>query len=173
MTKAINEIILISACLAGVECNYKGEASSAWQRGLQSFLNRAFQKGILLVPICPEQLGGLPTPRNPSELQGSAVEILAGEKKVLSNQGKDVSKNFIKGAMQAAHIAHCYAAKAAILKSKSPSCGSSKVYDGSFSGKLIEGRGITTEILLADDLKVFNEKVVLADPDAIFADVLK
>ncbi|MGM0599793.1 MAG: DUF523 domain-containing protein [Candidatus Rifleibacteriota bacterium] len=168
-----NKIVLISACLAGVECNYKAKASSAWQKGLQSFFRQACQNGILFVPICPEQLGGLPTPRDPSELQGSAKQILAGQEKIISNKGKDVSNNFIKGAMQAAHFAKLYSARFAILKSKSPSCGSSQVYDGTFSGQLIDGRGITSEVLLANGLKIFNEKVVLTDSEAILSRIAR
>jgi uncharacterized protein YbbK (DUF523 family) len=169
VTKLTNRIVLISACLAGVECNYKGKASSAWQKGLRSFFVRARKNGVLFIPICPEQQGGLPTPRDPSELQGSAAQILAGQNKIISIEGKDVSDNFIKGAKQAKHIAEIYSGEFAILKSKSPSCGSSQVYDGTFTGKLIDGRGITTEVLLSSGLKIFSEKLVLSDPDLVLA----
>lgn len=120
------EKILVSACLLGVNCKYNGKNN-------ENENVKKLAEEYELIPICPEQLGGLPTPRVPSEI----VEIDGisnnKERKVINKEGIDVTETFIKGAEETLKIAKLYNIKKAILKSKSPSCGNRKVYDGSFS----------------------------------------
>lgn len=143
---------MISACLIGVNCKYSGT------NNLSSDVMNILDKYDFL-PICPEQLGGLPTPREPSEIFNcSAAEVLDGMGKIVNNKGIDCTEGFIKGGKEILYIAKKFNIKYAILKANSPSCGNQKVYDGSFSGNLILGRGITAELLIRNGIKVYNEK---------------
>lgn len=137
-------MIIISACLAGVNCKYNG--GNNLDLRIKKLLTD--KKAIL---VCPEQLGGLPTPRVPCEIVDSVY------KKVINKNGVDVTEQFIKGANETLKIANSVNAKYAILKSKSPSCGIGEIYDGTFSGKLISGNGITADLLIKNNIKVFNE----------------
>ena len=137
-----NEKILVSACLLGVNCKYDGTSNKD-----EKVLKLA--KDFILIPVCPEILGGLPTPREPAEQKG---------KKVITKSGKDVTKFFKKGAKEVLKIAKIFKIKKAILKQKSPSCGCGKIYDGTFSGKLIRGDGVTTKLLKKNKIKVFTEE---------------
>lgn len=132
---------IISACLAGTKCKWNGEAKPC-QKVIE------LVKQGTAIPVCPEQLGGLTTPRTPAEQKG---------KKVFTKDGKDVTAQFKKGAEEALKIAKLANCDEAILKSKSPSCGSDKVYDGTFSGKLIDGDGVFAKILKKNNIKVFAE----------------
>ena len=134
-------MIIVSACLAGIKCNYLGDDSSHPE------VVELVRKG-LAIPVCPEQLGGLPTPRIPAEIQG---------RKVMNKNGEDVTLNFQKGAEETLRIAKLVNCKKAILKANSPSCGLGKIYDGSFSGKLIPGNGITTELLMKNGIEIITE----------------
>lgn len=134
---------LVSACLIGMNCRYDGKSK------LNRKCLKIFKKGKL-IPVCPEQLGGLPTPREPAEQQKHGV--------VLTKANKNVTKNFIKGARETLKIAKALKTKEAILKSKSPSCSSGLIYDGTFSGKLIKGDGITTALLKKNGIKVITEE---------------
>lgn len=133
---------LVSACLAGIKCT--------WDEG-----SRPCQKVIELVkqgkaiPVCPEQLGGLPTPRIPAEQKGD---------KVFNKEGKDVTSEFENGAKETLKIAQRFDCKEAILKFKSPSCGSGKIYDGTFSKRLIDGDGVTAALLKKNGIKVISEE---------------
>ncbi|MFZ5949124.1 MAG: DUF523 domain-containing protein [Candidatus Rifleibacteriota bacterium] len=151
-------VVLISSCLLGLKCNYKAETSSAWQKGFFASVKKLVDAGVVLVPICPEQMGGMTTPRVPSELQGSAAEIFAGKGRILNRDGADVTDNFLKGAREAAYLAGIFSAKAAILKSKSPSCGISGIYDGTFAERLIDGRGMTAQALFDMGVRLLDEK---------------
>lgn len=135
------EKILISACLIGDKVTYKGGTN--YNPKYKDLLNK-----YELVPFCPEVEGGLPTPRNPSEQKGD---------KVFMNNGKDVTKHFLKGAEKALNICLALDIKIAILKEKSPSCGSKLIHDGSFSGNLIDGQGVTTKLLTKKGIKVLSE----------------
>lgn len=132
---------IVSACLAGIKCRWDGEA-------------RPCQKVIELIkqgkaiPVCPEQLGGLTTPRFPAEQKGD---------RVFTKSKEDVTAQFKKGAKEALKVALLANCDEAIIKSKSPSCGSGKVYDGTFSGKLIDGDGVFAKILKKNNIKVFSE----------------
>ena len=117
-----------------------------------------WQKGGRLIAFCPEVAGGLSVPRLPAEIQsddGNAV--LDGTAKVFDNQGNDVSENFINGAKKALETAKSNNIKVAILKSKSPSCGSSFIYDGTFSSIQKVGHGVTTALLERNGIKVFSD----------------
>lgn len=108
-----------------------------------------YLKDYEIIPICPEQLGGLPTPRPASEIIGD---------KVINNEGTDVTSNYQKGAEEALKIAKLLGIKKALLKAKSPSCGNGKIYDGTFSGTLIDGDGITTKLLKENNIEVITIK---------------
>jgi uncharacterized protein YbbK (DUF523 family) len=138
---------LISACLAGVNCRYNGGNSDCdW---VKKFMK---DKDCLLV--CPEEMGGLSTPRSPSERIGN---------KVISKDGQDVTKEFLIGAEKSIQKAEETAAeleqhiKLAILKAKSPSCGCGKIYDGTFSDVLVDGDGILTALLKEKGIPVITE----------------
>ena len=133
--------MLISACLLGVQCRYDGNAQAI--EGLDRLMER-----YTLIPICPEQLGGLPTPRTPSERR---------EGRVVTRDGRDVTAAFLHGAAQACRIAQLYGAKLALLKARSPSCGFGEIYDGSFTGRRIPGNGVTAEALSAMGVEVYSE----------------
>lgn len=133
---------LCSACLLGVKCRYNGRDSR--NKKVIELL-----KIEPLIPVCPEQLGGLPTPREPAEIVGG---------KVLTKSGKDVTENFILGARETLKIAKLLGVKEAILKQGSPSCGCGKIYDGTFSGKTVKGNGITAAMLIKHGIKVVTEK---------------
>ena len=133
---------VVSACLAGIKCRYDGR-SSPCEKVIELVKNRE------AIPVCPEQLGGLEIPRVPSEIKGD---------RVISKEGRDVTAQFEKGAEESLKIALSNNCKEAILKSKSPSCGCGKVYDGTFSGKLIEGDGIFTRLLKKNNFRVITEE---------------
>ena len=137
------ENVLISACLLGFACKYCGGSNKLTEQQLAALGER-----FRLIPVCPESAGGLPTPRDPSERLGD---------KVVSNQGRDVTAQYQKGAETALWLARRYDCKAALLKEKSPSCGSGQIYDGSFTGKLIPGDGVAAEELKKEGLIVFGE----------------
>lgn len=144
-------MILVSACLCGVKCKYNGGDNE----------NKEVLKLIekyKLIPICPEQLGGLSTPRHPSEIAlGDAKDVLNGKGKIQNNCGEDVTEQFVKGAFESLKIAKLYGAKIAILKAKSPSCGCGLIYDGTFTGTLKKGNGVTTELFLQNGIEIFTE----------------
>lgn len=133
---------LCSACLLGVKCRYDGK-----DKGHKGLIE--LSKSEVLVPVCPEQLGGLTAPREPSEQRGD---------RVFSRNGRDVTENFKKGADAVLKMAKALGAKEAIFKENSPSCGSKQVYDGTFSGKTIEGAGVTTKLLRENGIKVISEE---------------
>lgn len=142
---------LVSACLIGIKCRYDGKSN------LNRKCLKLFKKGEL-IPVCPEQLGGLPTPRSPQQIQkGTGEDVLKGKCKVKNKIGKNVTKKFIKGAKETLKIAKALDAKKAILKARSPSCGCGEIYDGTFSGKLIKGNGVTTALLKRNKIKVYTE----------------
>lgn len=141
-------MIIVSACLCGEYCRYDGGTKTDEE------LVRLVGEGKA-VPVCPEQLGGLPTPRLPSEIAGGdGSSVLEGKAKVLARDGSDVTDAFIKGADAALRIAEKYGAKKAILKAGSPSCGKGRIYDGSFSGRLKKGDGVTAALLEKNGVEV-------------------
>lgn len=135
--------ILVSQCLLGVPCRYDG-ASKAVPAVLE--LER---KGHQLIPVCPEVLGGLSTPRSPAEIQRDG--------RVVNRAGLDVTGEYRAGAERALEIARAEGCTVAILKEKSPSCGNREVYDGSFSGNLIPGMGVAARLLTQAGVRVLGE----------------
>ena len=133
--------ILISACLLGVCCRY--DAHSVTYPKIEDLRER-----FNLIPFCPEIYGGLPTPRIPAERRGD---------RVVNAHGDDVTANYQRGASEALRIARMMGCDVAILKERSPSCGSSYIYDGTFERRLISGVGVTSELLMKNGIRVFNE----------------
>jgi uncharacterized protein YbbK (DUF523 family) len=141
-------MIIVSACLCGVNCKYSGG------NNLNEEVLRLLARGEA-IPVCPEQLGGLPTPRPTMEISGgTGADVLDGEARVTSSSGADATECFVKGAQEVLKIAEAAGASEAILKSNSPSCGCGRVYDGTFSGRLVEGNGVTSELLIRNGIKV-------------------
>lgn len=111
------------------------------------------------IPACPEQLGGLSTPRPPAEIVvGSGEDVLNGKTKVITISGEDITMQFIKGAEETLKITNAFPIKAAILKERSPSCGVHQIYDGSFNNILKKGQGLTTAILKKENIPVYSEE---------------
>ena len=150
--------LLISACLLGVECNHEGRGSP---RAVVEELARHYR----LVPVCPEVLGGLATPRAAAELTGGdgAAVIAGGEDaRVVNFAGDDVTAAYRRGADAAVEVALAVGARRAVLKARSPSCGSVAVYDGSFSRRLVPGRGVAAAALAAAGLEVVSDEGAVA-----------
>jgi len=142
--------ILISACLAGFNTKYNGG------HNYNEIFADMVKKGKA-VPFCPEQAGGLTTPRNPSEITGGdGRDVLEGKARVITDKGEDVTEAFIRGAEEALKLAKLIGADTAILKSRSPSCSTKCVYDGTFSGTLRDGMGVTAAYLKAHGVKVID-----------------
>lgn len=133
--------VLVSACLLGAMCRYDAKCVSS-----EAVCREACARGW--IPVCPEQLGGLCTPRPPAERQGEAVR---------TRDGGDVTEAYRRGAEQTLRLAKLYGARYAILKERSPSCGSGIIYDGTFSGTKIPGDGMTAQLLKAAGVEVFGE----------------
>ncbi|MBO7303596.1 MAG: DUF523 domain-containing protein [Clostridia bacterium] len=138
------ENLLISACLLGAACRYDGREGKVTKIA-------ELCKKYNLVPVCPEIYGGLPTPRTPSERVGD---------KVLMRDGADVTENYLRGAIAAYKLCEQLGCRKALLKERSPSCGSGEIYDGTFSGKLVTGDGVTAEYLKKRGITVFGESEV-------------
>ena len=144
---------LCSACLLGVKCAWHGKDRYRNEKAIE--LSRREK----LIPVCPEQLAGLPTPRPSAEIQnGSGEDVLEGKAKIMNNKGKDVTEQFLKGAQKVLEIARERGAAGFIGKARSPSCGCGKIYDGTFSGKVIEGNGVTTALLKRNGIKVISDE---------------
>lgn len=138
------ENILISACLIGCNTRYKGDSH------ILEKLPQLMEK-YNLIPVCPEQLGGLSTPRDPSEIVNG---------RVLSCKGVDVTTQFNRGAKEALRLAELYNCSAAILKERSPSCGQGQIYDGTFTGTLTNGDGITAALLAKSGIRIIGESQI-------------
>lgn len=137
---------LVSSCLAGINCRYDGK------NNLNKKVAELVKAGEA-IPVCPEVLGGLPTPRDPSEI----IVDKKRNKRVVSEKGKDVTAEFKLGAEKTLKIAQIVEAKKAILQQRSPSCGCGKIYDGTFSSNLIKGSGLTAELLIENGIEVLTE----------------
>jgi uncharacterized protein YbbK (DUF523 family) len=152
-------MIIVSACLAGLNCKYNGGNNECIE------VIRLIKSGKA-IPICPEQLGGLATPRPVAEIyKGTGAEVLDGKCRVMRINGEDVTSEFIKGAYETLKIAQMAGAKKAILKSKSPSCGFGHIYDGSFKDILTEGNGVTAELLIRNGISVKGTGLLTTNQD--------
>lgn len=136
--------LLVSACLLGTPCRYDGRSKADARV-------QAMAEKYELIPVCPEQLGGLPTPRVPSERRGE---------RVVMRSGRDVTAEYRRGAEAALALCLKNGCKAAVLKERSPSCGCGEVYDGTFSRRLIAGDGVTAEALKERGITVYGESDV-------------
>lgn len=137
-------VVLVSACFLGVHCRYNG-------KGELDEAVKALMEQAVLIPVCPEIMGGLATPRDPAERAGDQVLTIAGA---------DVTAAYKKGAEETLRLAQLYGCRLAILKERSPSCGSGRIYDGSHSKKQVDGDGITAELLKKYGIQVFGESKI-------------
>jgi len=149
---------LISACLVGMCTNYLGQAYTV--REFAAMLERGE-----VVPACPEQLGGLPTPRPPAEIQPgcNGFAVLEGKARVLRQSGEDVTEEFIRGAREILKLAQAFRADLVILKERSPSCGVHTIHDGNFCGRLVSGTGVAAALLKRHGLQVLSDEQYLKD----------
>ncbi len=136
--------ILVSACLLGVECRYNG-------KGVLDPAVKALMDRHCLIPVCPEIMGGLATPRTPAERACG---------RVITRDGEDVTPAYEKGAEEVLKLAMLYGCRAAVLKERSPSCGNGQIYDGTFTGKLTEGEGVCAGLLKSHGIKVYGESQI-------------
>ena len=136
--------LLVSACLLGVSCRYDGGSNQLPQ--LKQLL-----KEHTCIPICPEQMGGLPTPRPPAERLGD---------RVVTRDGEDVTEAFVRGPAEVLRLADLYRCRHALLKERSPSCGCGQIYDGTFTGTLTEGEGMTAQMLRRGKVKIYGESQI-------------
>ncbi len=135
-------MVVVSACLLGMNTKYNGNNN----------INEevvALKDKFVLVPLCPEQLGGLTTPRTPAEVQENGC--------VYNKDGEDVTESFLRGASETLKLIKLFNIRYALLKDGSPSCGVHFIYDGTFTGKKIKGRGITAQLLMDNGIKIFSE----------------
>ncbi len=148
---------LVSACLLGVRCNWRGDES--YLDG--NVLKLAGAEPVL--PVCPEQLGGLPTPRVPQEIHGgSGEDVLVGRARVINKEGVDVTAQVIRGAEETLKLARLAGITEFIGKSGSPSCGCNWIYDGSFSGKQTSGKGVTAALLEKHGISLIPQEELAA-----------
>ena len=144
---------LISACLLGIKCAWDGQDIYKSDKAIE------LSNSEMLMPVCPEHLGGLRTPRAPQEIQGGGgVDVLDGKCKVININGEDVTKEFIAGAEETLKIVKLFHIEEFIGKSRSPSCGCGQIYDGTFSRELIDGDGVTTALLKRNGIRVITEE---------------
>ena len=138
------EKIIVSACLLGIATRYDGKSKPSISEEKMKLLSEKYH----MIPVCPEIYGGLPTPRVPSERVGDSVKM---------KDGRDVTENYMKGALETLALCRLFGVKKALLKAKSPSCSKDKIYDGSFTGTLVDGLGVTAELLLENGIEIFDE----------------
>ena len=142
--------ILISACLLGVACRYDGLS-----KPLDSEIIEKLRTEYHLIPVCPEVMGGLPTPRIPAEISSDG--------KVFRSDGVEVTENYIRGAQEALRLARIFECDTALMKEKSPSCGAGKIYDGTFTKTLTSGNGIAAELLQKNGLQIVGESEIFSE----------
>lgn len=144
--------VIVSACLLGHKCRYNGKSSY-----LPDIVSSLQQYQI--IPVCPEVSGGLSIPRSPLEISnGDGYDVWAGSAIVLNEKGVNFTSEFQKGALSALNLCRNHRIKMAILKEKSPSCGCNRIYDGTFSTRLITGVGVTASLLKKEGIEVFSEQ---------------
>lgn len=145
-------MILVSGCLLGMNCRYNSLVNKDTK--VVNFL-----KDKNFIPICPEQQGGLSTPRLPSEIQnGTGCDVIDNKAQIKNTSNEDVTEEFLRGAYEVLKLTQLVDVEYAILKARSPSCGVGKIYDGTFSGKLRDGDGVCTSLLKRHNIKVITEE---------------
>jgi uncharacterized protein YbbK (DUF523 family) len=143
---------LVSACLLGIRTRYDSGCCPVPQ------LIQLAARG-LAVPVCPEVAGGLPVPRPPAEIVGGDGQaVLDGQARVVTLEGEDVTEAFLAGARQALETAQRLGIRQAVLKDDSPSCGCGRIYDGTFSGRMVSGQGVTAALLQRNGITVLSEE---------------
>jgi len=144
--------MMVSACLAGVNCVYDGSHNR------QSHFVRLMLEGEVLL-FCPEVLGGMRIPHPPSEIcGGDGLAVLEGRARVVSRDGRDVTEFFILGARKTLAFARKHAVTTAVMKAKSPSCGCGRIYDGTFTKTLVPGFGVTAALLKQNGIEVISDE---------------
>lgn len=148
------ERILVSSCLVGRRVRFDGRAKT-----VEDELFARWRAEGRLVPFCPEVEGGLPVPRPPAEIEGGAggAAVLTGAARILTPGGDDVTRHFLAGAQAALAVATSLGVRMALLKEGSPSCGSLRIHDGTFQGRVTPGSGVTAALLEASGIRVFGE----------------
>lgn len=144
------EVKLVSACLFGIDCRYDGESS---------FNEKVMEmsEGSVLIPVCPEQLGGLETPRDPITISsGDGSAVLGGTGKMTARKGRDLTDNLVKGAKETLKIAEAHNIEEAILKARSLSCGTGEIHKDELG--LVEGDGVTAALLKRNGIRVVSEE---------------
>lgn len=137
--------ILVSACLLGLRCRYDGKSKPN-----EAVLR--LREAHTLIPVCPEQLGGLPTPRAPSEWRGELIR---------NSDGEDVTAQYLRGAEEAVKLARLFDCRVAVLKERSPACGDGKIYDGTFTNTLTFGSGAAAKALREAGVRVYGESEIV------------
>ncbi len=145
------QICIVSACLIGLDSRYNG-------KNKRNKLVQEMLAQTQLIPICPEQAGGLATPRPPAEiLNGSGFDVLEGRARVVNKIGEDLTDAYLRGAFQVLKLARLMHCKRAVFKDKSPSCGVNSIFDGHFNGTLRKGQGVTVALLAKEGIEVASE----------------
>ena len=143
------EPCLISACLLGINCRYDGT-----HRALNPGLIAELIKTFYLIPVCPEQLGGLPTPRPPAQFfGGTGKELIHGRAKLVDEEGRETTSYILKAAEEVLKLTDLFGIKTAIFKDKSPACGVERVY---MEGQIVSGEGVVTAVLRTKGLKILS-----------------
>lgn len=145
-------LILVSSCLAGIECRYDG--THRLKEKIRSLVEEK-----KAVTVCPELLGGFSTPRQSAEIVGgTGKDVLAGDAKVIEKSGRDVTDLYVKGAYKTLEMALKLQVTHVVLKQFSPSCGSKSIYNGTFTGERIQGEGVTSALLSKAGIIVLSEE---------------
>ncbi|MGE6631878.1 DUF523 domain-containing protein [Bacillus sp. NPDC077027] len=145
-------MILVSSCLAGLKVRYNGS------HRLDQRIKQLVDEGKVIT-VCPELLGGFSTPRPPAEIVGGdGADVLAGKAQVMDTYGTDVTDMYVKGAYETFKQVKAFSAKAVVLKEFSPSCGSQMIYDGTFTGEVLSGDGVTSALLKQNGVEVISEE---------------
>jgi uncharacterized protein YbbK (DUF523 family) len=151
------EMIVVSACLAGLPVRYNG--SDSLEKKIHKLVSEK-----KAVTVCPELLGGLETPREPAEIVGgNGEDVLQGKARVIDLAGADVTDAFIKGANETLNFVQKMRATTVVLKEFSPSCGSGSIYDGTFTGEKVQGHGVTAALLMRNGIRVISESQFLEE----------
>ncbi len=152
MSQLLSGKMIVSGCTAGMPCSHDGRAR------LSEPVRRLVEDGRA-IPVCPEQLSGMPTPRETAEIEGGdGADVLDGKASVVSKSGRDLTERFLEGARRALEIAQRHGCRQAILKARSPSCGCGEIYDGSFSGARRRGDGVTAALFQRAGIEVLSDE---------------
>lgn len=157
--------IMVSACLAGVPCRYDGASRP------HPVVMELLRKGQAFA-FCPETAGGLPVPRPPAEItRGGGNDVWSGKARVVTRDGTDVTDQFVRGAIEALNSMLARGADCCVLVERSPSCGKKSIYDGTFTGAIQSGPGVTASLLLNAGLKVISsDELDNCNPDSLIAE---